>query len=69
MCQTFEYSVPNVHCNGCKDKITSSITSVEGVEGVEVEIGSGTVTVRAEADVTDASLREALASAGYPAAA
>lgn len=69
MCQTFTYSVPDVHCNGCKEKITKSITAVDGVEGVEVEIGSGVVTVRAEADVMDASLREALAAAGYPAAA
>lgn len=67
MCQTFTYRVTDVHCDHCKQTIEEKISAVPGIEGVEVDVGSATVSVRAEADVTDASVREALAAAGYPA--
>lgn len=66
MCQTFTYRVPDVHCEHCKQTIEQTVGSLAGVEGVEVDVGSAVVMVRAEADVQDVSLRAALADAGYP---
>lgn len=66
MCQTFTYHVPDVHCDHCRQTIEETVGSVAGVEGVQVDVGSAVVTVRAEADVEDVSLRTALVAAGYP---
>lgn len=65
MCQTFTYTVPEIHCAHCKETIEQKVSSVRGVESVEVDIGERVVVVHAETDVKDDSLRAALVEAGY----
>jgi copper chaperone CopZ len=61
------YTVPAIHCAHCADTIREEIGEVEGVEGVEVDVGSKVVTVRG-ASFADDSVRVALREAGYEAA-
>lgn len=68
MCQTFTFRVSDIHCNHCKETIEKTVSAVAGVEGVAVDVEQGVVTVRAEMDVSDGSLRAAIAEAGYTAA-
>lgn len=68
MCQTFTYRVPDIHCEHCKETIEQKVSAVGGVEGVAVDVQQGLVTVRAEPEVTDESLRAAIVEAGYQAA-
>ena len=64
--QEIAYSVPGVSCSHCERAIASEVGKVAGVEAVEVDLGAKTVAVRGEG-LDDATLREAIADAGYEA--
>jgi copper chaperone len=52
-------------CNHCKTAITDEIARVPGVTAVDVDLEGKRVTVRGRLD--DASVRDAIAEAGYDA--
>lgn len=58
------YTVPAIHCAHCADTIREDVGEVEGVETVEVDVGTKIVTVRG-AEFSDQSVRSALREAGY----
>ena len=58
------YAVPGVSCTRCQSAITGEVQAVEGVEHVDVELASKTVTV-VGSDLDDASVRAAIEGAGY----
>lgn len=60
------YTVPAIHCGHCADTIREEVGEVQGVESVEVDVGSKVVSVRGAFE--DVSVREALRDAGYEAA-
>lgn len=64
MAHELEYSVPGVSCAHCVTAITAEVTSVAGVEGVDVDLDTKQVVVRGET-LDDAAIREAIAEAGY----
>jgi copper chaperone len=68
MSQTRTYSVPGIHCGHCAAAIKEEVSSVEGVEGVDVDLDAKVVTIRGEA-LSDEGLREAIEEAGYEVAA
>ena len=61
------YSVPDMSCDHCKRAVTSELLEVGGVESVDVDPDSKSVTVRGS-NLDDAALRAAVEEAGYEAA-
>jgi copper chaperone len=67
MRETRTYSVPAIHCEHCVLSIREEVSEVPGVESVEVDLDSNTVTV-AGSGLADELVREAIQEAGYEAA-
>jgi copper chaperone len=61
------YTVPGMSCSHCEQAVSSELLNVEGVEAVEVDLGSKLVHVCGSA-LDDARLRGAIEAAGYEAA-
>ena len=68
MSDTRMYSVPGIHCGHCAAAIKDEVSSVEGVDGVDVDLDAKVVTIRGHA-LSDEALREAIEEAGYEVAA
>ena len=60
------YSVPGKSCDHCKQAVKSELGNTAGVESVEVDLATKTVTVRGQG-LDDAALRAAIEEAGYEA--
>jgi len=65
--ESVTYEVPAIHCAHCAMSIREEVSEVEGVEVVEVDLGTRVVTVSGR-DLDDSALRAAIAEAGYEAA-
>ncbi len=61
------YTVPDMSCGHCKQAVSNELESVAGVSQVVVDLDTKLVVVRGE-ELDDASLRAAIAEAGYEAA-
>ncbi|EHR59183.1 heavy-metal-associated domain-containing protein [Saccharomonospora cyanea] len=59
------YVVKGMTCSGCMAKVTNAVTSVAGVDDVDVDITTGEVTVLSDAPVDDRLVRAAINQAGY----
>ena len=57
------YSVPGISCDHCKAAIEGEVSTVAGVERVEVDVPGRTVVVVGEAP--DEAVRAAIDEAGY----
>jgi copper chaperone len=57
------YTVTGMTCGHCKSSVTSEVLQVPGVSAVDVDLDSGTLTVRGDAD--DDAIRKAVDEAGY----
>ena len=68
MSDSRSYTVPAIHCGHCAAAIREELSSVEGVEDIDVDLDAKVVTVRGHA-LTDEALREAIEEAGYEVAA
>ncbi|QIA27446.1 heavy-metal-associated domain-containing protein [Thermaerobacter sp. PB12/4term] len=62
---TRTYDVKGMSCNHCKHKVTEAISRLSGVTGVEVDLGTGKVTVTFSGEPDDQKVREAVDEAGY----
>jgi len=60
-----QFTVQNVKCGGCASTIMDGLNALPGVEGVEVAIDSGEVTVTGE-NLSREQLSEKLTQLGYP---
>jgi copper ion binding protein len=58
------YTVTGMTCQHCVNAITAEVTAVDGVTTVEVDLATGTVTVRGT-KVVDTAIRAAIDEAGY----
>ena len=67
MTDTRTYTVPGMHCGHCKAAVTEEVSSVPGVESVEVDLDTKLVVVHGEG-LDDVALRAAIDEAGYEAA-
>ena len=65
MSVTTTYPVQGMSCQHCVDAVTGEVAKVEGVTGVEVDLGSGTVTVTSQAPLDLEVVRAAVDEAGY----
>jgi copper chaperone len=64
MTDTITYSVPGIHCEHCARAIRDEVSELGGVETVDVDLPTRSVTVRGRG-FADRDVREAIAEAGY----
>lgn len=67
MSETVTYTVPGVHCGHCQASVSEELSSVDGVESVDVDLETKLVVVHGQG-LDDARLRAAIEEAGYEAA-
>jgi len=60
---TLTYSVPSISCGHCKMSIEGSVSKVDGVDKVEVDIDAKSVQV--DGTASDEAIRAAIDDAGY----
>ncbi len=59
------YAVAGMSCGHCKATLTRAIGELDGVSGVDVDLGTGHVTVISAAEPDDAVIAETVDEAGY----
>ena len=62
---TIEIDASNVKCGGCASNIQNGLSSLPGVDQVEVDISTGHVTVSGS-DLNRDELAQKLKELGYP---
>lgn len=67
MIETMTFTVPGMHCGHCKASVTEEVSAVDGVEDVQIDLGTKLVLVRGNG-LDEAKLRAAIEEAGYEAA-
>ena len=67
MSATITYRVPDISCEHCRAAISRGVSTLPGVEAVEVDLHAKTVTVTGGFD--DGAVRQAIDEAGYEVAA
>lgn len=65
--ETKTYSIPNIHCMHCVNRIEQAVLALEGVDFAEANLDSLSLTVDYEAPADDQTIRQALEAIGYPA--
>ena len=65
MAVTSTYSVVGMTCGHCVQAVTSELSTLPGVGDVQVDLGTGTVTVTSDAPLADDAVRAAVDEAGY----
>ena len=66
--RTRDYTVEGMTCSHCVLSVREEVVEVAGVSAVDVDLGSGRMTVTGQ-DVDDDAVRRAVAEAGYEVAA
>ena len=59
------FCVTGMTCDHCRRAVTQEISAVDGVESVDVDLASGTVTVSTARPVDRADIAAAIDEAGY----
>jgi copper chaperone CopZ len=62
---TTTYQVSGMTCGHCVRSVTGEITALPGVETVEVDLGTGAVTVTSQQPLEVDAVRAAVDEAGY----
>ena len=62
---TATYTVTGMTCGHCVSAVTEEVSQVPGVTVVDVDLGSGGLTVTGNAAVDEAAVRAAVEEAGY----
>ncbi|BCJ44207.1 heavy metal transport/detoxification protein [Actinoplanes ianthinogenes] len=65
MAVTSTYTVKGMTCSHCVNAVTEELEGLPGVAGVQVDLGSGAVTVTSEAPLSQDAVRGAVDEAGY----
>ncbi|MCX5392313.1 heavy-metal-associated domain-containing protein [Streptomyces sp. NBC_00094] len=59
------YAVSGMTCGHCKSAITTSVSALDGVISVDVDVDAGLVTVTTGGEPDDAAITAAVDDAGY----
>lgn len=59
------YAVSGMTCGHCKTAITNSVSALDGVISVDVDVATGKVTVTTGGEPDDAAIAAAVDDAGY----
>ncbi len=62
---TSAYTVVGMTCSHCVRAVTEEVTQVPGVQDVDVDLGTGGLTVTSDTDIDDSAVRAAVEEAGY----
>ena len=65
MTTTATYAVLGMTCEHCVRSVRGAVAGLPGVTEVDVDLRSGQVTVRSEAELHPADIEAAVADAGY----
>ena len=65
MSTTSTWTVTGMTCGHCAASVTEEITEIDGVEGVEVDVPTGQVTITSAAPLDVAAVKAAVEEAGY----
>lgn len=66
MAETITYEVPGMTCGHCTSAVSAELSSLAGVERVQVDLDRKLVTVTGES-LDDTAMRGAIEEAGYTA--
>jgi copper ion binding protein len=62
---TSQYTVTGMTCGHCVQAVTEEISSISGVQKVDVDLSSGEVTVVSDEQLSSDSVASAVDEAGY----
>jgi copper chaperone len=65
MSSTKSYTVTGMTCSHCVASVTEEVQEIPGVEGVEVVLETGSLTVTSSEPVDDTVVQAAVEDAGY----
>jgi copper ion binding protein len=65
MSSTATYHVSGMTCGHCVQAVSSEVGALPGVDQVEVDLSTGTVTVTSQAPLGTDTVRAAVDEAGY----
>jgi copper chaperone CopZ len=65
MAVTSTYTVAGMTCEHCVQAVTGELTALPGVDAVQIDLGTGAVTVTSAAPLADEAVRAAVDEAGY----
>jgi copper chaperone CopZ len=65
MSVTTTYTVTGMTCQHCVNAVTGELVALPGVDDVQIDLGSGAVTVTSETPLADDDVRAAVDEAGY----
>ena len=65
MSSTATYTVSGMTCGHCVSSVTEEVANIPGVTGVQVDLGSGAVTITSETPVEETAVKAAVDEAGY----
>ncbi|MEM7725583.1 MAG: heavy-metal-associated domain-containing protein [Cyanobacteria bacterium P01_A01_bin.45] len=60
---TLKFKVPDIGCQRCAEKITTSIQNVEADANVDVDVEAKTVLVNSQ--ISESSIKQAIVDAGF----
>lgn len=65
MSETTTWHVTGMTCGHCATSVTQELLEVDGIQSVDVELGTGEVTVVSSGPVDPAAVAAAVDEAGY----
>ena len=65
MSSTATYTVSGMTCGHCVSSVTEEVANIPGVTDVQVDLGSGAVTITSETPVEETAVKAAVDEAGY----
>lgn len=65
MSTTANFTVTGMTCGHCASSVTEEISEISGVEKVDVDVETGSVTVTSSQPLEDDAVRAAVEEAGY----
>jgi copper chaperone len=65
MTTTQNYTVTGMTCGHCVMSVTEEVQEIPGVESVDVDLGTGSLTVTSSEPVDDDAVKTAVEDAGY----
>ncbi|MFC4411514.1 heavy-metal-associated domain-containing protein [Chungangia koreensis] len=65
MASTVTYQVAGMSCGGCANKVKNNVSSLNGVENVNVDLSSGTVEVTFGTEASNNLVTSKIEELGY----
>ncbi|MFC9893139.1 heavy-metal-associated domain-containing protein [Nocardia sp. NPDC127579] len=62
---TATVTVKGMTCGGCANNVRTAVGKIDGVSSVDIDLGSGLVTIGSAAPVTRDAITAAVTEAGY----